>query len=89
MSDSEKAFREITADLAVAYSDMLRKSYNIPEDYTYFDSPYMLDEFYQDLISVIGEARYIIASGSKGGGFTRVTMFISPEGIENIRKNNS
>lgn len=89
MNQSDKAFIEMGNMLTEAYSNMLRKSFNIAEDYTYFDSPHMLDEFYEDLIRMIGDGRYIITSGSKSNGFTRVTMFISPEGIENIRKNNS
>lgn len=89
MSESEKAFVEATKGLTNAYSDMLGKSCNIPEDYICFDSPHMLDEFYEDLIRMIGEAKYVITSGFKGKGFTRVTMFISPEGVDNIRKNNS
>lgn len=86
---TDKLFNEMCELMNNAYEEGLREHFNIPSDWKFFDSPYISDPLYEIFINMLNNAETRFVSGSKKDGATRVTMFISPQGVENIRKNNS
>lgn len=64
------------------------------EGWTYRELPFMLFEYWDELVDTMGENNFIIISGTvrqqihnrEYRSFRRATILISPEGMENVRQ---
>ncbi len=82
----EVEFKDIGEDMHNAYVDSLRTALNVADDYRYISSSFSV-EYFRKLVEIIGEENIVIATANQKDDIVRISAFISPEGIENTKKN--
>ena len=65
--------------------DGLREQVKAPDDWRYIRRSFLTPEYQEKLLGVIGDANYKLASGHRIDGSVSMSIFISPEGIENVK----
>ncbi len=57
--------KELFFDVMKPYEDMIRESLGLDETWTYRSLPWMLEEFYNKFLDIVGEENTKFASGSQ------------------------
>ena len=72
------------------YEQMLRESLDIEDSWVYRSLSPIPKEFWDDMVSAMGQENVYIATGGylsgPSGEFVRLSVFISPEGMTNLEK---
>lgn len=74
------------------YINDMQERMNVPSDWEYRPIPWMRNDFFDKLMDIIGDdnMRFLssITRRIDGDMCTRASIFVSPQGIDNIRKYN-
>lgn len=86
--DAEAGLQEIQS----VFEQELREQFELDDDWTVLDTPWMAPHLMSELMQIIGEHNFRYVSGSAVSGETvgrtRATLMVNEEGRANIRAHN-